>query len=256
MTLTRVGERAAGLATPPPRRVWLPLGVGVALTIGVAVRLHSASALWLDETLSVNIARLPLSQLPQALREDGSPPLYYLLLHGWIAVFGDGTTAVRALSAVFGVAALPLIWLAGRRLADAATGWTAVLLLASMPFAAVGVTFFSHLSYGLLSDLPATSTSVQGTRSVREHFPAGATGPVTILLHNDQIDFSQRGDDDAASGLKLVHDLTVALGQRKKELRLADIRVEDNIEESEQGRFGWAYDVEGNKFELWEPPAA
>ena len=93
-----------------------------------------------------------------------------------------------------------------------------------LPFATVGVMFFSHLSYGLLSDLPATSISVQGTRSVREHFPAGATGPVTILLHNDQIDFSQRGDEDAASGFKLVHDLTVALGQKKKELRLADIR--------------------------------
>ncbi len=93
-----------------------------------------------------------------------------------------------------------------------------------LPFATVGVMFFSHLSYGLLSDLPATSISVQGTRSVREHFPAGATGPVTVLLRNDQIDFSQRGDDDAASGLKLVHDLTVALGERKKELRLADIR--------------------------------
>ena len=93
-----------------------------------------------------------------------------------------------------------------------------------LPFATVGVMFFSHLSYGLLSDLPATSISVQGTRSVREHFPAGATGPVTVLLRNDQIDFSQRGDDDAASGLKLVHDLTVKLGERKKELRLADIR--------------------------------
>ena len=92
-----------------------------------------------------------------------------------------------------------------------------------LPFVIVGVTFFTHLSYGLLSDLPSTATSVQGTKAVREHFPAGATGPITILLHNNQIDFSQRGDDDAG-GLKLVHDLTVALGERKKELRLADIR--------------------------------
>ena len=36
------------------------------------------------------------------------------------------------------------------------------------------------------------------------------------------------------------------------QLRAADVRVEDRIEESEQGRFGWAYaDLEGNKFELW-----
>jgi len=38
------------------------------------------------------------------------------------------------------------------------------------------------------------------------------------------------------------------------QLRAANIRVEQEIEESEQGRFGWAYDPEGNKFELWEPP--
>lgn len=28
-----------------------------------------------------------------------------------------------------------------------------------------------------------------------------------------------------------------------------------SVEESELGRFGWATDPEGNRFELWEPPA-
>ncbi len=65
---------------------------------------------------SVAIARLPLSQLFGALRGDGSPPLYYLLLHVWVQVFGTGDVAVRALSGVCAVAALPLIYrLAGDR---------------------------------------------------------------------------------------------------------------------------------------------
>jgi hypothetical protein len=38
------------------------------------------------------------------------------------------------------------------------------------------------------------------------------------------------------------------------QLRAADVRLEDHIEESEQGRFAWGYDLEGNKFELWEAP--
>lgn len=109
--------------------------VAAVVVTGVVVRLHSASGLWLDEALSVNIARLPLDQLPEALRRDGSPPLYYLLLHGWMAMFGTSTTAVRALSGLFAVAALPLIWLLGRRLVDATTGWLALLLLATSPFA-------------------------------------------------------------------------------------------------------------------------
>jgi catechol 2,3-dioxygenase-like lactoylglutathione lyase family enzyme len=37
-------------------------------------------------------------------------------------------------------------------------------------------------------------------------------------------------------------------------LRKAGVTVDDRIEEAEYGRFGWAVDPEGNRFELWEPP--
>ena len=77
------------------------------------------SPLWLDEALSVNIARLPVGDLLEALRHDGHPPLYYLLLHYWMEVVGEGDVAVRALSGIFAVASLPLAWVAGRRLAGA-----------------------------------------------------------------------------------------------------------------------------------------
>ncbi|MDP9386741.1 MAG: glycosyltransferase family 39 protein [Actinomycetota bacterium] len=108
---------------------------GAAVVAGVLLRLHARSELWLDEALSVNIARLPLQELPEALRHDGSPPLYYLLLHGWTAVFGTGNDAVRLLSGLFSVAALPLAWFAGRRVAGRTGAWAALLLLATSPFA-------------------------------------------------------------------------------------------------------------------------
>lgn len=38
-------------------------------------------------------------------------------------------------------------------------------------------------------------------------------------------------------------------------LRAEGVDVADAIEESEYGRFGWAFDPEGNKLELWQPPA-
>jgi predicted enzyme related to lactoylglutathione lyase len=47
-----------------------------------------------------------------------------------------------------------------------------------------------------------------------------------------------------------VQDLDAMLAQ----LRAAGAAVHDRIEESENGRFGWATDPEGNRFELWEPP--
>ena len=47
-----------------------------------------------------------------------------------------------------------------------------------------------------------------------------------------------------------VADLDAMLAQ----LRAAGVEVIDALEESEFGRFGWAVDPEGNRFELWEPP--
>ena len=104
------------------------------VAIGVGLRLYNPSVLWLDEALSVNISRLPLAELFDALRHDGSPPLYYLLLHYWMEVFGQGDIAVRALSTVFALAALPVSYFVGRRIHGPAAGRAAVVVLAVNPF--------------------------------------------------------------------------------------------------------------------------
>lgn len=97
-----------------------------------------------------------------------------------------------------------------------------LLSLAAMtPFALVGIWFYSDLSYGLLTDLPATSRSVVGTKAVSEHFPAGTAGPVTVLLRSRQVDFSS---DEAEGGLPIIHQLTQALREHRVALRLSDVR--------------------------------
>lgn len=48
-----------------------------------------------------------------------------------------------------------------------------------------------------------------------------------------------------------VADLDAMLAQ----LRAAGVPVEERIEDSEFGRFGWATDPDGNRLELWQPPA-
>lgn len=113
----------------------MALAVVLALMAGLVLRFIAVSPLWLDEALSVNIASVPLGELAETLRHDGAPPLYYALLKGWMGIFGSSDVAVRALSGVLSLAALPLVWLAGCRLASRETGWTAVVLLASSPFA-------------------------------------------------------------------------------------------------------------------------
>ncbi|HEX6310924.1 MAG TPA: glycosyltransferase family 39 protein [Acidimicrobiia bacterium] len=122
-------------AASPRRNGWITAGVVAALAAGVALRLYTRSDLWLDEALTVNVAELPLGDLEEALRHDGAPPLYYVLLHLWMEVFGSGDEAVRLLSAVFSIATLPVAWFVGRRVGGPAVAWAFVLLLASSPYA-------------------------------------------------------------------------------------------------------------------------
>jgi len=129
---------AEGPAGPRPSSsgsTLLRLGVGLAVLIGVVARFVTVSPLWLDEALSANISSLPFDEIGVALRRDGHPPLYYWLLHGWSEVFGTGDVALRALSGVFALAALPLAWLAGRRLGGRTTAAWALVLLSLSPFA-------------------------------------------------------------------------------------------------------------------------
>ena len=113
----------------------LVAAAALALLAGVVSRFLAPEALWLDEAQSVAIARSDLGDLYTGLRQDGAPPLYYLLLHGWIAVFGEGTVAVRAMSGLFSVLALLVAWTLGRRLGGPRVGVALTLLLASSPFA-------------------------------------------------------------------------------------------------------------------------
>ena len=131
----------------PTDSAWLILAVGTVLAAGVAFRFFTRSDLWADEVLSVNIAGLDVRHLLEALKHDGAPPLYYLLLHFWMRAFGTGSPAVRALSGMIGVATIVPMWFAGRRLdrRRSAAGlqspnartvaWAATLLLVASPFA-------------------------------------------------------------------------------------------------------------------------
>jgi predicted enzyme related to lactoylglutathione lyase len=47
-----------------------------------------------------------------------------------------------------------------------------------------------------------------------------------------------------------VKNLDAMLAQ----LRAAGVKVDDKVEDYDYGRFGWATDPEGNRFELWQPP--
>jgi mannosyltransferase len=90
--------------------------------------------LWRDELASWSFASRPVPSLIASARHTGATQLaYYLLLHGWIAAFGDSADAMRTLSALAMAAAAACVALVGRRLAGARAGLTAGLVFALLP---------------------------------------------------------------------------------------------------------------------------
>ncbi len=116
-------------------RILLGAVVGIAVVGGIALRFFPMTPLWLDEAQSAAIASEGPAGLVEALRHDGHPPLYYLLLMGWSSIFGDGGAALRALSGILGVVAIGLTWLVGRRHLDRRGTAGAVAVMAASPFA-------------------------------------------------------------------------------------------------------------------------
>lgn len=124
-------------ASPVERRRLALLAVAVLAVVafGVVLKFWTRSDLWLDEALTVDISRLPVSQIPAALRRDGAPPLYYAMLHYWIALFGTSDLAVRSLAGIIGCVTMPVGWAVARKAAGRYAALATVLLLATSPFA-------------------------------------------------------------------------------------------------------------------------
>ncbi|MEU2610385.1 glycosyltransferase family 39 protein [Micromonospora sp. NPDC007271] len=89
---------------------------------------------WRDELATWSAARRPTGDLVRlAGTIDAATGPYYLLMHVWVAVFGDSTTALRLPSALAMAATAGLTAHLGERLIDARAGLLAGLLFAVLP---------------------------------------------------------------------------------------------------------------------------
>jgi mannosyltransferase len=89
---------------------------------------------WMDEAITTGIASHSLSAIPGILRHDGNPPLYYMMLHVWIQIFGASESATHALSLVFGLLTIPVGMWAGWSLFGRRAGMMAAVLFAFSAF--------------------------------------------------------------------------------------------------------------------------
>jgi len=105
----------------------------IALSVFVRTRAIGGS-FWMDEGLSVGISSHALTDIPGVLRQDGSPPLYYLLLHVWMDAFGRSETAVHWLSLTAALLTIPSAMWAGWSLWGKRAGYVGAVLCALVPF--------------------------------------------------------------------------------------------------------------------------
>src|SRR5882757_9388410 len=109
--------------------------VGALMLISLYLRTRALGAsLWMDEGLSIGIAGQPFFDIPHVLIQDGSPPLYYMLLHVWMDIFGDGPGATQGLSVAIAMLAVPGGFWAGWSLFGRRAGLILAVLAAVNPF--------------------------------------------------------------------------------------------------------------------------
>ena len=110
------------------------LGTTVLAAALVAFRI-GRHGLWFDEGSTVGTVDRPLGDaLWRIANWELNQSTYHLLVLGWQRVV-QSEAALRSLSAVFAIAAVPLAWLLARRLVGERAAVVAALLLAVHPFA-------------------------------------------------------------------------------------------------------------------------
>jgi cellulose synthase (UDP-forming) len=106
-----------------------------ALGFALRLALSGTQSIRLDESLSLREARLPFAVMMHNLFTwDVHPPLYYTLLHGWVLLAGTSEFSLRLPSAVFGAAAVPLLYFVARRLTSERGATFAAAIGAAAPF--------------------------------------------------------------------------------------------------------------------------
>lgn len=185
---------APGRVGPYPRlrgslseRRRIAAGLLVLLALSFLLRYTAIHArYWIDEGLSVGIAGHPLSGIPGLLRQDGSPPLYYLLLGVWTRLVGDGEARTHALSLGFALLTIPCGFALARALFSERAAWFTAVIAALIPFLsyyAQETRMYSLMV--LLSMLAGGTFAMVFIQGRRRWLPAFAlSGAALIYTHN------------------------------------------------------------------------
>lgn len=150
----------------------LLVGLALVLTLAASLRFYGldSTSIWFDEAVSWQQANLPFFRMLGATSHDNYPPLHNIILNATITLFGDSEIALRAPSALLGVANVYVIYRLGAVLWDRIIGLFAALLLALSPF---HIAYSSEARMYTLLAFTATVFVLTGVRALRS--PSWAT---------------------------------------------------------------------------------
>jgi RND superfamily putative drug exporter len=77
---------------------------------------------------------------------------------------------------------------------------------------------YNTLSYGLVAELPKSSTTVQSISKLQDHLPLGTIAPITVLVKNDDVNFNTPRSE------RLLREWSDRLVSKKEDLHLADVQ--------------------------------
>ncbi|MGC8627903.1 MAG: glycosyltransferase family 39 protein [Acidimicrobiales bacterium] len=154
----------------------------VALTLALRWRTLWTSY-WGDEAIAIGIAAQPLHALPKALVNDGSPPLYYVLLHYWMQLFGRSEPATHSLSMVAALAAVPTSWWCGDKLFGRWAARGAAALVATCAYVGYYSTETRMYSWLALAALLALSCFVLAYQGAGRRYWAAAVVSMVAVLY-------------------------------------------------------------------------
>ena len=168
------------------RRYVVHLALASIVFMGLALRMHHIDrlSLWWDEGWSLWFARQDIVDLAgDIFRRESNPPLYYILLKGWIALFGDGDGALRSLSAVFGAVTPLVLYSAARRaLGGRAARWIGLLAATLFALAFIQLRFAQEARVYTLYALSVSLVIASAAWIIRSEHEDGRRGLQPYLL--------------------------------------------------------------------------
>ncbi len=177
--------RARSVARALPR--WWPLAALTLLAAVLRLSTLNLQSFWYDEAFTpVHVLHSSLwGTLRAVSHTENSPPLWYLIEWVFYRLFGDGEVSLRLLSALAGIATVPLAWGIGRELSDRRSAIACALLIAVNPL------FFWYSQearvYGLFAFMTAAAMlcflRALNEPSGRRMAAFAVTGSLALLTH-------------------------------------------------------------------------